>query len=195
MRIEVVPYHVHRDYVRNARAEILGVSAEHLTDRRITPVSFAKYLFAYSDSESTPIGFAESAMHHDVYDSYEATPYGPFCDLSDFCPIEQMAGIRTIFVEPEHRRGSPAFLALCYHSAMYFSGMGATYTTATTRADDAYVNAFYCKIGGKCFGTGEYDGIESSLFVFKLHDLVGNRFLARAARAFAFEPDPAFALA
>ena len=101
MKIEVVPHHVHRDYVREARAEILGASTEHLTEHRIAPVSFAKYLFAYLDAESEPIGFAESAMHHNVYDSYEATPYGPLCDLSDFCPIEQMAGIRTIFVEPK----------------------------------------------------------------------------------------------
>ena len=86
-------------------------------------------------------------------------------------------------------------MALCYYSAKYFSGLGATYTTATTRADDAYVNALYCKIGGKLLGTGEYDGIESSLFVFNLHDLVANRFLARAARAFAFEPNPTLALA
>ena len=111
----------------------------------VEPVAASKYVLAYDDQTGQPIGMGESAMLGDVYGSYGDAPYAAVGDLTAFCPLSEMASMRTVYVEPEYRNNSSLFLALTLCSAKVFYRRGARFATATTRAADEYLNRLYAK--------------------------------------------------
>jgi hypothetical protein len=132
----------------------------------------------------------ESAMMIDADGgSYENTPYRSVCDLNDFCPPSQMAGMRTVYVEAEYRTSSSIFLALTLGSAQLFYQLGARCATASTRGSDTYLNRLYEKWGGDRVGTFRSDMTDepSSLFVFNLEKMLSHRATQRVTRYVSFE--------
>ena len=100
-----------------------------------------------------------------------------------------MAGMRTVYVEPEYRKSSCLFLALKLGSAKLFHSLGARFATASTRGTDQYLNRLYEKSGGDRVGTFDMDGVDepSSLFVFDLEKMLSHRAMQRVSRYISFE--------
>ncbi|MGB7325568.1 MAG: hypothetical protein WBD31_11910, partial [Rubripirellula sp.] len=181
MRIEIADPALDAQYIRHARTETLKAVCIDPQSANVEPVPIATYLIAYDERTDQPIGMAESAMLQDVYGTYANSPYASVTDLDAYCPISEMAGMRTVFVEPEYRSSSALFLALTIGSAKLFYGRGARFGTASTRADDRYLNRLYQKMGGDRVGTfhGDSTSEPSSLFVIELQKLSQHRCMKR----------------
>lgn len=189
MRIALADLEKDASYIRHARIETLKAVRLDPHPSLVEPMAVSKYVLAYDDETGQPIGLGESAMLSDVYDSYDDAPYASLGNLNAYCPLSQMAGMRTVFVEPEHRSSSSLFLALALGSAQLFHGFGARFATATTRGDDAYLNRLYAKLGGDRVGTYDMDltNEPSSLFVFDIEEMLGHRAMRRISRYISFE--------
>jgi hypothetical protein len=189
MRIALADHEKDASYIRHARIETLKALRLDPHPSLVEPMAVSKYVLAYNDESGQPIGMSESAMLSDVYASYHDAPYGSLCDLNTYCSLSQMAGMRTVFVEPEHRASSSLFLALTLGSARLFYGFGARFATATTRADDEYLNRLYEKSGGDRIGTYVMDLTNEpvSLFVFDLEKMLGHRAMRRVMPYVSFE--------
>ena len=189
MRIAIAHAQEDASYIRHARIETLKAVNIDPHPSMLQPTPVAKYLFAYDDRTGEPIGMGESAMLSDVYGSYDDSPYASLCDLNNYCPLHEMAGMRTVFVEPEYRNHSSLFLALALGSAKLFHSLGARFATASTRGADQYLNRMYEKIGGDRVGTFCMDRINepSSLFVFDLVKVLSHRAMQRVSRYISFE--------
>ena len=189
MRIAVGHHEDHATYIRHARTETLRSLCIEPHPALVEPVAASKYVFAYDDQSGQAIGMGESAMLGDIYDSYHDTPYATLGDLTAFCPLSEMASMRTVYVEPEYRNNSSLFLALTLCSAKVFHGYGARFATATTRADDAYLNRLYSKWCGERVGTFrmELTNEPSSLFVFDLERMLSHRAMRRVESYLCFE--------
>ena len=115
------------DYIRRVRIDTLNSLGVEPTAAMIEPVPFASYIVAHDDNSEQPRGLVESAMFRDAYGSYDNAPTNAICDLSGYCPIDHMAGIRTIYVEPEFRVGTTTFLVLALAAAQLHYGQGARF--------------------------------------------------------------------
>lgn len=197
MRIAVGHHQRDAKYIRHARIQTLKAVRLAPHPSLIEPVAASKYVLAYDDQTGQPIGMGESAMLRDVYESFDDTPYASVCDLNAFCPLSQMAGMRSVFIEPAHRHNSSLFLALTLCSAKLFYSFGARFATATTRAADPYLNRLYAKWCGERLGTFSMDLTQepSSLFVFDLEKMLNHRAMQRISRYVSFEYDEALVAA
>lgn len=191
MKIAIADHEQDADYIRHARMETLKAVCVDPHPSLVDVLPIAKYVFAYDERIGQPIGMGESAMLSDVYDSYGDAPYASICDLSSYCPLSQMASMRTVFVEPEYRTSNSVFLSLTLGSAKLFHSFGARFATATTRGADQYLNRLYEKWGGDRVGTFCMDltNEESSLFVFDLEKMLNHRAMQRISRYVSFEFD------
>jgi hypothetical protein len=189
MRIAIANHQNDASYIRHARIETLKAVCVDPHPSLVDPVPVAKYVFAYDERTGQPIGMSESAMLSDVYDSYDDAPYASVSDLNAYCPLGQMASMRTVFVETEYRTSSPLFLALTLGSALLFHRFGARFATATTRGADQYLNRLYEKWGGDRVGTYDMDltNEPTSLFVFDLEKTLRHRTMRRVSRYVTFE--------
>ena len=189
MRIAVAHAQDDASYIRHARRETLKSLQVDPHPSLLEPTPIAKYVFAYDDQTGQPIGMGESAMLRDAYGTYDDSPYACLADLNSYCPVQEMAGMRTVFVEAEYRTNSSLFLALTLGSAKLFYGLGARFATASTRAADHYLNRLYEKWGGDRLGTFCLGGFEepSSLFVFDLEQMLNHRAMRRVSRYISFE--------
>lgn len=141
------------------------------------------------------MGMAESAMFKDAYDSYDDSPYSEICDLSRFCPVEKMAGMRTIYVEPEFRAASGIFMALALGSAKLVHSRGARYATANTNGSASHLKKLYLKTGAEYLGHTDLDQLDISLFLFDLERHINHRVYRRVSEHFEFESEIGLALA
>jgi hypothetical protein len=189
MRIAIAHHEKDAAYIRHARIETMKAVNFDAHPSMFEPTPVAKYVFAYDDRTGEPVGMGESAMLSDVYESYEDSPYASLCDGNTYCPFHEMAGMRTVYVEPEYRSNSSLFLALTLGSAKLFYSFGARFATASTRGTDQYLNRLYEKWGGKRIGTFCMDDKNepSSLFVFDLEKMLSHRAMSRVSRYISFD--------
>lgn len=181
MRIAAGDYENHAAYIRHARTETLRALGIDPHPTLVQPVAISEYVFGYDDVSGRPVGMTESAMLRDVYGTYNEAPYARVGDLTAFCPLHEMGSMRTVYVEPQYRNNSSLFLTLLLGSVRLFQPKGARFATATTRADDPYLNRLYTKLTGIRLGTfriGLSDEL-SSLFVFDLAKLLRHRAMRR----------------
>ncbi len=183
MKIRMTSVVTDADYIRHVRTQTLQAIGIEATSEMIQPVEFATYLVAYSDDQSR-MGLGESGMLSDVYRGYRDTPYASLCDLSRYCPIEQMASMRTIYVEPAFRGASLTFMGLALASAKLFHARGARFATASTSGSSDYLKGLYIKAGGELAGEAKIDGAGVALFVFDLERMLTQRIAQRLARNF-----------
>lgn len=188
MRIAIADHEMDAAYIRHARVETLKSVDVEPRESLVAPLGIAKYVFAYS-AEGKAIGMGETAMLSDVYSSYADTPYAEVADLNVICPLNQMASMRTVFVEPEHRHNKLLFPALTFGTAKLFYEMGARFATATTSATEPYLNRLYEKCGGTKVGTFSInENVEqSSLFLFDLEKALAHRAMQRLMRYVTFD--------
>ena len=188
MKIAIANPEFDATYIRHARIETLKSVDVEPRPALINPLPIATYLFAYND-QGQSIGMGETAMLSDVYDSYADTPYASVGDLDAICPLNQMASMRTVFVEPKYRRSNLIFPALTFGTAKLMYEKGARFATATTSGTDQYLNRLYEKCGGKKVGVFRVDeNVEwSSLFVFDLEQALAHRAMQRLSRYVTFD--------
>ena len=184
MKVKLVLPEQEAVYIRHARTETLKNIGEDPTPEAIEPTPFAFYFIAY-DEDGHRIGMAEIAMLEQVYGSFAESPYAGNFDQSHFAPISEMAGIRTIFVEPEYRRHAGSiYLQLILAGGRVVTALGAKVGTGTTNASDSYLGRLYEKTGGKALGTYRIDGVVKSdiaLYVFDLDTLMNHKLIRRVA--------------
>lgn len=183
MKIRTTSVDTDADYIRQVRTRTLQAIGVEVTNAMIQPVEFATYLVAYSDDQSR-MGLGESGMLSDVYRGYSDTPYASLCDLSRFCPIEQMASMRTIYVEPAFRGASLTFMGLALASAKLFHDRGARFAIASTSGSSDYLKRLYMRAGGEVAGEAKIDGADVALFVFDLERALAQRIAQRLAGNF-----------
>ena len=186
MNIREASIEVDATYIRHVRRETLTSLGVTPTPELIEPVPVSKYLVAYD--EAKPIGLAESALLRDIYGSYGESPSDAICDLNTYCPIDEMASIRTVYADPDRRGMGSLFLSLTLASATVFHGLGARFATATTGISAHALQRLYLKYGGEIAGEGSVGGgLEVTLFVFDLQRLLSHRALKRVSQYFAFD--------
>lgn len=185
MKIKLGCHDADGDYIRHVRTETLKAVHANPTPESIQPVSVGQYLFAYADDSETPIGMTETVLLRDLFSGYEEGPQ--YCDLSQFCPFEQMASIRTVYVEPTSRNGL-VYFSLTLAAARLCYDRGGRFVVATTRSSDTYLEKLYHNCGGTLAGTNEGVG----LWVFDLYKSINHRAYKRLSDSFAFldEPSP-----
>ncbi len=168
-------------YIQHARSETLRAIDGRPGTFGVDPVPQAVYTVAYDTERDRRCGLTECAFQHDLAAGYEELPCasGMAAELDQLCPFPLMAGIRTMFVEPEYRVQRSLFLHLSLASAYVFRTLGARYTLATTNAADARLGALYEKLGGMRLGTCPAGGQQLALFVFSLDELVSHRAMDR----------------
>lgn len=189
MKIRLASADTEADYIRKVRVATLEGLGINPTASMIEPIRCATYVIAYDASSRRPLGMAESAMFRDAYDRYDESPYSTICDLNSFCPVEEMAGIRTIYVEPEFRSASGIFMALALASAKLAHDQGARYATANTHGSASDLKRLYCKTGGEYIGHTDLDGLDISLFLFELKRALNHRVYRRVSQHFDFSLD------
>jgi len=182
------------DFIRHARTETLKSVDETPTPPAVEPSPFGFYFIAYDEEDGNrPIALAESAFYDQVYPSFADSPYPASLNLDQFCPFEEMAGVRTIYVEPDCRhRSASLYLQLILAGAQTFWELGARYVTATTNADNAYLNRLYAKTGGHALNTfrgKEFGECEVAPWVFHIDNLRQLNLMKRAALGMKFEID------
>lgn len=189
MRIRLADRELDNEYLRYARRETMKALHVEPDPSMFSIPPFAKYLLAEDSSSGNPMGLCEAAMLSFVYDSYDDTPYRDTCDLNAFCPLSEMAGVRTIFVEPQYRKSSALFTSLTLAAVKLFYGFGARFATASTRSADEYLDRLYTKWGGERVGefTVAAAGEPSSLFVFDLTRMLNHRAMRRLSREVTFD--------
>jgi len=191
MKIKLVPAEQEAEFIRHARAETLKSIDEEVTAEAIEPSPFALYLIAYDGNR--PVALAEIAFHDQVYESFAKSPYPQSFNLDSFCPFDSMAGIRTIYVEPDYRqRAGSIYLQLIFAGGLVVGPLGARFATATTNAADAYLNRLYRKTGGKEMETFVMHGAakcEVALYVFDLNVLLNHKLIDRVASSTECEID------
>ena len=197
MKIKLVLPEDEPDYFRHARIETLKSIHEDFDPQLVNVPPIAFSFLAYDDHSDWPVGLAEITFHEQVYSSHEEGPYPRSCDLGRFCEFSQMAGIRTIFVEPEYRgKAASIYLQLVMAGAKVVSALGAKYGTATTHWNNRYLRGLYAKTGGTEMGPFRMDGVSSAdlaLFVFSIDGLLQHRLMKRATAQTVFDLDPAIA--
>ena len=170
-------------YIRHARSETLKAIHVEPTPEAIEPLGVAQYLFAYDDDTGEPIGMTETALMRDVFSSYDDGPQ--FCDLNQFCPFEEMASIRTIYVHPAHRNGM-MYLRLSLAASRLCYERGGRFGTATTNNSDEFLKSIYRRSAGTHVGNRNVGDTEIALFVFDLEELMSHRAYQRLSRSFEF---------
>lgn len=174
------------EFIRYARTRTLEGVGVKPSAAAVEPSPFATYLFAY-DGGDQPIGMTETATVHESYGSYDQSPNSKICDLSRFCPPEQMAGMRTVYSEPKYRGSSAIFLTLTLATAKVFYERGTRFATASTSGSALHLHRLYVKYGAEFVGGRELDGIDLALYVFDVEKLVNHRAMKRVASCFAFQ--------
>jgi len=174
------------DYIRHACTETLKAIGITPQPAWVEPQSVAKYVLAYNESD-LPIGLGESVVLGDVYDRYDQSPHSAICDLERYCPIQEMAFMKTVYAEPDCRGTSSIFLGLALGSAKLFHGMGARFALASTSESADGLKRLYTKLGAELAGEGRVKGVESALFVFDLDRLLAHRAMQRISKCFEFE--------
>ena len=170
------------DFINHAREETVKAMGCEASPEALAPLPAAIYLVAYDTESGKPLGMAETAFHHQVYPSFEEGPYPDKLNLSHFCNFGEMAGLRTVFVEPEHRVGSPLYLYLILSATKTVESLGGKYGTATTVPTNHYLRQLYSKTGGECLGTFDMNHKPTTLYLFEVKKLMQNKVVKRALR-------------
>jgi hypothetical protein len=158
------------DYIRHARVQPVRAVGAHESEAMVAPLPYAVYLLA-RDADDRPVGLAEACFLQQHYGSWEEVPYAPFCDLPAVCPFPQLAGIRTVFAEPEARLHHGLYAYLILGMAYIFRTLGARYSTATTNAADARLARLYDKTGGARVAEFSLPGVSEGAIAVYLFDL------------------------
>jgi hypothetical protein len=141
------------DYIEHARTETLRSINMEVRPERIQQIPHAVYVLAYT-AGGRVAGMAEAFLHSQHYESYDDAPYGSVAGLRELCPFELMAGIRTVYVEPEFRLSRALYLKLILSQAYIFRMFGALYSTATTNAADERLARLYHRTGSSVSANG-----------------------------------------
>jgi hypothetical protein len=184
VRLRVEPAESRASYIRHARVETLRAIGGHIAPEHIEPIPYAVYLFALAGGDH-PIGVAEACFLQQHYASIDEVPYAASCDLQSYCPFEQLAGIRTVYAEPEARLHLGVYPKLILAMAYIFRSLGARYSTATTSAQDTQLARLYDRTGGiraATFTVGSIKDEPLALYLFELDALLRHPAVRRMMR-------------
>lgn len=182
IRFELVPPDQAAGYIRHARIETLRAIRAEPRPELVEPLAPAVYTIAFDTASARPAALAECYFQHDLVADYANLPYASVAGLRALCPFHLLAGIRTLFVEPEYRVRHPLFLHLCLCSAYVFRTLGARFATATTDAANEHLAGLYDRLGGTRLGTfrmQEAGAHEFALYAFDLDRMAGHPALDR----------------
>ncbi len=193
MTIKLVLPEEEPGFIRHARTETLKSLHESPTQAAIAPAPFAFYVMAFAAPSDTPIALAEFTMFDQVYKSFVESPYPASMDLARFCPMDQMAGVRTIYLEPEYRQTTGSlYLQLVATGCQIAQRLGARFSMATTNSENDYLNRLYAKTGGRPFAPIHMEGlaeIEIAPWIFNIRELLNHRLVRRAHANAAIDID------
>jgi hypothetical protein len=164
-------------YFRHARFETLRAIGVDPVAATLEPLPLGVYVFAEDDFGGA-IGMAEASFIQPEFETYKELPFGDQFDLERICPVETMARLRTIYVEPTHRKTRALFPQMCMCMAYVFTGLGARFTIATTNACDDRLALLYSKLGGERLSTLRMDGfgeVPLTLYLLDLGALLRHR--------------------
>ena len=181
LRLRVRPAAEIADYVRHVRVETLKAIDMEPAPDLIQPLADAVYLVVQAEGHDQPVGLVEAAFLHRVYKGVEELPYRKLFDFSALCPFEELAGVRTVYVEPAFRSYHALYLKLIIAQSKIFAGLGASFAVATTDARNDWLCGLYEKTGGKRLGTFTYEPYPEpvALFVFSIRELARHRLAER----------------
>jgi hypothetical protein len=164
-------------YFKHARLKTLRAIGVDPVAEMLEPLPHGVLLFAEDDTDG-PIALAEASFLQPDFEAYSRLPFRDRFGLERICPVEAMARLRTIYVEPSHRKTRALFPQLCMCMAHVFSGLGARFTIATTNAEDDSLALLYAKLGGKRLGVVTVDGfggVHLALYLLDLSSLLRHR--------------------
>lgn len=182
------------DYIRHARVQTLKAIGWEPEPAHIEPLSGAVYLIATAEGRDEPVGLAEAAFLRGVYRGYDELPYREVFDFRELCPFEELAGVRTVYVEPAYRSYHALYLKLILAQSKIFARLGASFAVATTDDRNAWLCGLYEKTGGERLGTFAYEASPDpvALFLFSIAELSRHRLAERYLPDFDWDRlDPA----
>ena len=141
------------------------------------PLPHAIYVGLFLEDRAQPKGLAEAYFLDQAFLNFETCVYKT-PSFVRLCPFEQMSWIRTIYVDPKHRRRRPYYLYLYLVMAYVFNNLGASHAGMATRADDPDFDRLYLKTGGMPQGhtTVPFFGDSKfALYAFDLKELLRHR--------------------
>jgi hypothetical protein len=176
------------DYVRHARVETLKSIRMEPHAGLIEPLSSAVYLVAHAEDRERPVALVEAAFLHQVYGGFDDLPYRSVFDPRR-CAFEELAGVRTVYVEPEFRAYHALYLKLIVGQSKIFARLGATWAVATTDDRNERLRQLYEKTGGERLGCFSYaESAEPlALFLFSITKLAEHPLAARYVPESALE--------
>jgi hypothetical protein len=169
-------------YIRHARAQTLHAIGIDAHPELTAPIPHAVYVFADDLVEDRCVGMAEAFFLSQHYASLEEAPYASIESLRTLCEFSELAGIRTVYVEPEFRMRRALYMKFILSQAYIFRRLGARYSTATTNSTNARLSRLYNKTGGTLLGTvnaRQYSDDPVAVYVFDLDRLVAHPGLPR----------------
>jgi len=177
------------EYIERARTETLRSINVEVRPEMIQPIPHAVYVLAYT-AAGRMAGIAEALLLSQHYESFDHAPYGSVAGLRELCPFELMAGIRTVYVEPDFRLRRALYLKLILSQAYIFRTLGARYSTATTNASAERLARLYQRTGGLrlgVFGVGEWSAEGAALWAFEVERLLRHPGLERTLKDADFD--------
>lgn len=182
MEVSIIDPARYQSQIRALRVALLrewGVPAQGKLCR---PVSNGRYLGVFADHDRRQlVGVCEYFRYGGLSGGYEATPYGADIDLAAICPPEQMAHVRSFYLEPAFRSRYGASSSVCAWAAVQGLGVGIRYVTLVTLAQATRLLAFYGKLGGRELGNFDLPGspLHCTLMVIELRRLLGVPMVSR----------------
>jgi hypothetical protein len=173
--------------IRAARLDLLegwGVT-EQSYGPRLLPV-FASILpdaayIALSPADGSLAGFTEYYSWGER--GTASAPFANWFDLRTVAPPHLIAHIRSIYLQPEHRRHFGLYVKLYATTARHALARGFTHTTLITWSGAHDVRALYRRMNAQLICTFEIAGLPRSMeaYLIDLRDLVVQPFAARFA--------------
>jgi hypothetical protein len=155
------------EIIREFRRDICRRIGVNPGETAVSPLTYAFYLFAHTDTGGDPVGMIEFFFNDDAFASSSNFSYTKAYDLSQIGVPSEMIHVRSVILQ-ERYRNSRLFMHLCASMLVSAWKLGARHMTAATSTTYDYVVGLHKNAGMRRLGTFVVDGSPQQLSVLDL---------------------------
>jgi hypothetical protein len=149
MNVRLLSAVKHADYIQKVKEGVvaeLGINPNTVATKVF---NHRLYLGLCDNDAERPLGLFEAEFYDQVFVNSAHSPLSHMPELAKHCGLNELASLRTIYVDPRLRCKSAGYLFLYLAMAVVLHRLSARFAIATTATRNSHLIDLYRKTGGR----------------------------------------------